>query len=784
MERNDLAARKRIELHARTNYAGVMGLPSASDYAARMSDWGHKAIAFTDPNETRCFPYVRKAFMESGIQPIYGTELTLSAHADIVRHYHVMVLSKNREGIVTINQMITQGYSNWQNDSDGLFCVDRTELETRRNNLLVGSSCNEGEVVNALRNGKTDNEILSIMEFYDYIEVQPMQNEQKRFDRHEEDYCSEIRRTIRLAQMAGKPVVAVSNASFLDPEESMALTIIRADKRLEEDTCKHMCLRTTNEMLAAFAFLPEEVQTEIVIDAPNRIAEAISCYEILPDCDNVRKYKPVLLDAKKNLCRIAEQRAREIYGDSFDCNRIPDDIRERMDREFDMIEKQGCWTDFEIVRLLIDDMNKAGFSSVGYRECLGSSFVLWLCGLGEANPLPAHYVCPDCHKLVFPEVSFTMMGPDLPDMSCPRCSSRMNKDGFNILPDNLFGREGENNYDIELNVPEGYLRREYDFLTGLLGEEHVAYAGTANIDRYDDPIYRYLMEHDIHINEKERGHWYDLLLKNHNKTEIEDDCRQVICISADYRLNDFFAIKQFTDSDGKLRKFVDGDMVHCKPLFLRIVLEQNRMTTVMQKLSQSTRIKLEDVPLNDQDTMSLFSGHRESKVKDNELADQGRTCGISEPWSSEARDLLEVLSPEKLSELTQILGTVYGARRPNEIGDPKYVELIYARPTNLDNLYFDLVGHGVSEDIAYDIMESVYKRKKVPERHTDVLREHGIPEEYIQYCEGVMCMYPKAHIVQLIISSMRTAWYRVHYPAEFFAAWEDASPAEYADYDG
>src|SRR5690606_20423340 len=435
-----------------------------------LAEWGHPAVAVTDHGVVQAFPEAYAAASKAGIKLIYGVEgyLVETPRKD-ERMYHIILLAKNREGLVNLYKLISISHMKYYHRRPR---IPRAVLEAHRSGLLVGSACEAGELYQAILNGKSDDEIRRIASFYDYLEIQPLANNYFLLDegkvRSEEDLRDINRRIVALGKELGKPVVATGDVHFLKPEDEIFRQIIMAGHGFDVERATPLYLRTTEEMLEEFAYLGEETAREVVIEAPRAIADSVEALRPVPE----GFHPPHLPGAEEEVRSMALRRAKEIYGDP-----LPELVATRLEKELSSIIGNGYASLYLIAHKLVDRSLKDGYL-VGSRGSVGSSLVATMCGITEVNPLPPHYICLTCHHFEVFDDGSVAAGVDLPHKDCPRCGAPLKRDGFDIPFETFLGFHGDKVPDIDLNFSGEYQPRAHKYAEELFGKDRVYRAGT------------------------------------------------------------------------------------------------------------------------------------------------------------------------------------------------------------------------------------------------------------------------------------------------------------------
>ncbi len=767
-ERRDSEPEKRIELHLRTGMSSDDGIASAAQYISRAAEWGHTAIAVTDFGVVQSFPEAFREASRKQIKFLPGCEgfMLPSQDSPVEDGYPVMLLATNRIGITHLNQLITLSHTR---RCKGLPCMPREWIETRRDGLLIGSACDGGEIARSIHAGMPGEAIMQIAAFYDYLEVEPVENvtgdpeEQIRLRR-------QIADIVLLGKEAGIPVVAVGNARYLDPEDAVCRAVLRYNTGIldtEPQPLYH--LRTTAEMLEAFRFLGEDSAREIVINAPGRIADQVDSHlTLLPDDG---KAYPVLPDAKTAITEKAMLQAHSLYGDP-----LPPQVEKRLKAELSIINRQGAWTVFEIARLAAERSRKDG-CPVGTRGAIGSSLVAWLTGISETNPLAPHYRCTACRCSDFAADSARVhIGADLPAKNCPVCGQAMIGDGFAIPFEIFFGLDGEKEPDIDLNFSDEEQGRVHEFVREKFGRERVFRAGTVgmlperNAEKY---THQYFVDHHLDPDSGEAARTAE---KHCGAVKTAPGLHPagLVIVPENRDVNEFTPV-QFPANDSSASFAVTHyDYFQIYGSLLKMDLLGHNSLTMLHLLTESTGVKLSDIPLHDERVLSLFTSPAVLGVTAQQILSETGSYGIPEFSNAFVRRMLIELHPSTTEELIRISGYSHGtdiwidnARDLIASGTAACTDV----PALRDDILNDLICAGMEREAAYRIMESVRLGRGLSREASDSMRKHGIPEWYIEVCRKIKYLFPRAHTAAYVTASLQIAWFKLYRPESFYEAW-------------
>ena len=700
-----------------------------------------------------------------------------------LRPSHVIVFAKNAQGLKDLFKLVS------------LSCIDyfaggtripRRELIKYRENLLIGSSCFNGELFQtALTRGESV--LLETMKFYDFIEIQPPENYIYLVNMGQISDDTQLKRILKdiyLATVkANKICVATGDCHYLSPEDKIFRDVYifakavgggrhplnphRRDKVYFENPDQHF--RTTDEMLNCFSFLGEDVARELVIKNTNLIADSIE--EIYPVKD--RLYPPHIDNCENKLIDLCYQTAKKLYGDP-----MPTIVSDRLKAELDGITKYGYSVQYWIAHCIVEKSHEDGFM-VGSRGSVGSSLVAFMANITEVNALQPHYRCPKCkHSIWDVDTKLYRSGYDLPDCECPKCKTKMIKDGQNIPFATFLGFHAEKVPDIDLNFSGDYQAVAHNMTKVLLGEQNVYRAGTIETVA-EKTAYGYAL-----------GYYESLgidpsTIKNAEKTRLAINCQDVkrttgqhpggiIVIPDDMSVFDFTPIQYPADDVNAAWKTTHFDFHKIHDNVLKLDLLGHVDPTALKMLGDLTGIKAEEIPLDDRNVISLFSTDQALKRHSNFLGEKTGALGLPEFGTNLSRQMLIETNPTTFADLLIISGLSHGT----DVWKGNAEDLINSGTCTLqevigcrDDIMVWLSSQGIDPSTSFKIMEDVRKGRRLKPEYEDLLREHQIPEYYINACNKIKYLFPKAHAVAYVMMACRVAWYKVYRPLEYYATY-------------
>ena len=709
--------------------------------------------------------------------------------------YHVIILACNEVGRVNLYTLISKSHLEYYARRPR---IPKSELSKYREGLLVGSACEAGELYQALLNEKSDERVAKVVNFYDYLEIQPVGN--NRFmiasDRvgnvySEEDIRNLNRKIVQLGEKFGKPVVGTCDVHFMDPEDEVYRRIIMAGKGFgDADDQAPLYFRTTEEMLEEFEYLGSAKAREIVIDNPNRIADMVEkITPIRPD-----KCPPVIPDSDKQLREICYNKAHSMYGEN-----LPEVVTERLERELNSIISNGFAVMYIIAQKLVWKSNEDGYL-VGSRGSVGSSFVATMAGITEVNPLSPHYYCKKCHYSDFESDEVRAYaggcGWDMPDKACPVCGEPLVKDGFDIPFETFLGFKGNKEPDIDLNFSGDYQSNAHKYTEVIFGAGQTYRAGTIGT-LADKTAFGYVKNYYEERGQGKRNCEIDRIVQG--CTGIRRSTGQhpggIIVLPLGEEINSFTPVQHpanDTQTDIITTHFdyhsIDHNLLkldilgHDDPTMIK-TLEEYISSPAMDNEYNETDHKFvaTDIPLDDQDVMALFHGTEVLGIKPDDIGGCPVGClGIPEFGTDFVIQMVVDTKPQTLSDLIRISGLSHGT----DVWLNNAQELIRSGKATIstaictrDDIMTYLINKGLDSEESFTIMERVRKGtvakgkcKEWPEFKKD-MAEHDVPDWYIWSCEKIKYMFPKAHAAAYVMMAYRIAYCKINYPLAYYGAY-------------
>ena len=687
--------------------------------------------------------------------------------------WHIILLAKNRTGLVNLNRLVSISHLDYFKRTPHM---PREMISKYREGLILGSACEAGELFRAVLNGDSHERLKEIASFYDYLEIQPIGNNAFLLRdgqvASEEELRDLNRKIVALGEELGIPVAATGDVHFLDPKDAIGRAIIQAGmKYADADLQPPLYFKTTDEMLAEFAYLGAEKAREVVIDTPRKIADTVEEIRLFPKHPKGEDtFQPYWDFAEDMIQEMTWDTAEEMYG-----NPLPPLVEARLKKELKSIVGYGYCTLYAIAQKLVSRSLEDGYL-VGSRGSVGSSLVARMCGITEVNALPPHYRCTRCRKGFFDvDKSQYHVGVDLPDRDCPECGQKLVKDGFDIPFEVFLGFEGDKVPDIDLNFSGEYQNKAHHYVEELFGHDHVFRAGTIS-GLAEKTAYGYVMKYL-----EERG----IQAGNAEKDRLSLECTGVkrttgqhpggmVVVPLEYEIYDFTAVQHPADdleSDFTTTHF-DFNSMH--DILVKLDCLGHDDPTMMHELEMLTGINFKDVPLDDPGVRSLFSSPEALGVTTDEILCNTGTYGVPEFGTGFVRGMLEETKPHTMEELLRISGLSHGTDvwlgNAQEIianGTATLSECVCCR----DDIMNYLMDKGVKPKLAFTTMESVRKGKGLkPEMEQAMLDAH-VPDWFMDSCKKIKYMFPKGHAVAYVTMSLRVAWFKLHEPLAYYCAY-------------
>ena len=683
------------------------------------------------------------------------------------RARHIIVFAKNSIGLRNLYRLISYGNLKYFRRVP---IMPKSEILQWREGLIIGSACEAGELFQAILNHKSWAELKRIASFYDFLEIQPICNNRFMLDKglaeDEEELRGFNRTIVRLGEELGKPVVATGDVHFLDPEDEIFRHILLATKQMPDaDRPLPLYLRTTDEMMAEFAYLGEEKAREVVIDNPNRIVDW--CETLRPVPHNL--FAPKIENSVEDLKSLVYGKLHRLYGEN-----PPELVQKRVDTE--MHDIISCHYDviYMSAQKLVQNSLEHGYL-VGSRGSVGSSIVAYMSGITEVNSYPPHYRCPNCKYTTFDVPADCACGADLPDAVCPKCGAKLDKDGFNIPFETFLGFGGDKVPDIDLNFSGEYQAKAHAYCVQMFGKTHVFRAGTIGTVA-EKTAYgyakKYLSERGKTVSKAEENR-LALGCVNVKRTTGQHPGGLVV-IPQENEIWDFCPVQHPADDKDSEWITTHFEYHSMEENLLKLDMLGHDDPTMIRMLEDMTGVDAQKIPLDDQDTMSIFTSSKVLGYENDPILGPVGSVAIPEFGTGFTRGMLQETQPTKFDTLIRLSGFSHGT--DVWLGNAR--DLILSKTASVndaigcrDDIMLYLIKCGMPEKRSFKIMEAVRKGRGLPDGAEEEMKAAGVPEWYIGSCKKIKYLFPKAHATAYVMMAFRIAWFKVHEPLAFYAAY-------------
>lgn len=789
-ERSDNAPVKRVELHCHTKMSKLDAVTPMVDLVNQAIKFGHKALAITDHGVIQAFPFCADAVEEAGsdLKLIYGCEgyVISNEHGRILKENlpkpgkipsnHIIILAKNEIGLRNLYKLVSLGHLNYLNGNGARArgMLPKEVLEECREGLLFGSACEAGEVYRAIEAGVSDEQLEEIASFYDYLEVQPLGNNSflermGRFTRKE--LMAHNRKVYDLAKKLGKLCCATCDVHFLNPEDAKVRAILQFNQGYKDaDMQAPLYYRTTEEMLAEFEYMGKDIAYEICVENPNKIAEQVKRIKPVPDRDQL--YSPSIPGAEEAIRDMSYEKAHNLYGDV-----LPKIVEDRLKYELDAIINNGYAVLYDIAQKLVKHSMEEGYL-VGSRGSVGSSFVAFTTDITEVNPLKPHYRCPNCRHTEFFLNNEYVSGFDMPEKDCPECGTPMVRDGHDIPFAVFMGFHGDKVPDIDLNFSDEYQHYAHKYTEELFGRDNVCRAGTIGTLAPKTAwsyVKKYFEEHEIPAHPA----YIDSFVEGLNgvKRTTGQHPAGIMVIPRDMDIHYITPMNHPADDRNSPIITTHYDYHSINDRLVKLDILGHVDPTMIKRLEEFTGIDAMSIPIGDPDTMAIFSSPEILGVTEEQIGTKVGTYGIPECGTRFTQAMIYELQPKKFSDVVRVSGYSHGtdvwvgnAQKLIEEGKP-----VENTISTRDDVMTYLISKGVPESIAFKTMEFVRKgkaaKKGLEPEMREAMEKAGIPDWYMESCETVKYLFPKAHAVAYVLMAYRIAYCKVHYPLAYYAAY-------------
>lgn len=748
---------KRVKLNVVAKYLGI----SLENH--------HRAVDDAKATAEILLISFKKLIDELGINNVKELNKEFLANVDIKKQpiNHIIILAKNQIGLKNLYKIVSKAHLDYFFKKPR---IPKTLIVEHREGLIIGSACEAGQLYKAMLEGKSNDELEEVASFYDYLEIQPIANNEhliRKGNVKDENELKDINRKIyTLGKELAKPVVATCDVHFLEPTDEVFRKVIMAGQGFNDaDNQAPLYLRTTNEMLKEFDYLGEEEAKEVVIYNTNKIANMIECTKPIPD----ETFPPKIDGAEEDIKKMTLDKVHSIYGDV-----LPEVVQKRLDKELNSIINNGYAVLYLIAQKLVAKSLEDGYL-VGSRGSVGSSFVATMSDITEVNGLPPHYVCPDCKKSEFFMDGSVSSGADLPDKLCPDCGAKYIKDGHDIPFETFLGFEGDKEPDIDLNFSGEYQAVVHKYTEVLFGKGYVFKAGTigtvAEKTAYGF-VKKYLQERDMVVSQAE------IERLTIGCTGIKRTTGQhpggIMVVPRDNEIFNFCPIQRPADDSTSDIITTHFDYHSISGRLLKLDILGHDDPTVLRMLQDLTGVDPKTIPLNDKKVISLFTSPDALGVTMEELECEVGSYGLPEFGTKFVRQMLVDTQPQSFADLVRISGLSHGTdvwlNNAQYFIKEGYTTLKDCIATR-DDIMVYLMYKGVLPKTAFTIMEKVRKGKGLTEDDERIMKENSVPDWYIESCKRIKYMFPKGHAVAYVMMAVRIAYFKVYYPEAYYTTY-------------
>ncbi len=716
-------------------------------------------------------------FRENGVETLdQVNKLYVDSDYKSKRPNHVILLAKNQTGLKNLYKIISDAHINHFYKTPRIL---KSVLNEHREGLLVGSACEAGQVYKAVLSKRPAREIEKIASYYDYFEIMPLMNNEFMIDKQIvssiEDLKNINREILALGKKLNKPVVATGDVHYIEKNDSVIRDVLKASQKSysKDKDNGSLYFRTTSEMLEEFSYLGQEDAQLVVVENTNLIADMIEDIKPVPD----GTYPPEIEGSDIELREMCFAKARRIYGE-----KLPDIVEKRLERELNSIIGNGYAVMYIIAQKLVTKSIEDGYL-VGSRGSVGSSFAATMSDITEVNPLPPHYICKNCRYSEFIEDGSIGVGMDLADKKCPLCQEDLAKEGHDIPFEVFLGFKGDKEPDIDLNFAGEYQPKAHKYTEELFGKDYVFRAGTIGTVA-EKTAYGYVMKyqetHEIRMN---NAHTLTLRDKSTGVKRTTGQHPGGVMVVPGYKdIYDFTPIQHPANDSksGVLTTHFDYNSISGRILKLDIL--GHDVPTIIKMLEDITGVNALDIPLDDKKTMSLFTSPKLLGCDLSAIGCETGTLGIPEFGTRFVRQMLLDTRPDTFAELIRISGLSHGT----DVWVGNAQDLIRKNTASLkdvistrDDIMNYLILKGLEPLMAFKIMENVRKGKGLTEDHIEAMNENSIPAWYIESCQKIKYMFPKAHASAYVTMSFRIAYFKLYHKEAFYATYFTTKAADF-----
>lgn len=699
-------------------------------------------------------------------------EMSKSSEAAIKKlpSHHAIILAKNETGRINLYRLVSNSHIKYFNRQPR---IPKSDFLANREGLIIGSACEAGELYQAVYGGKSDAEIARLVNFYDYLEIQPLGNNMFMVQKEEttvENLIEVNKKIVELGEKFDKPVVATCDVHFLNPEDEIYRRIIMAGKGFDDaDNQAPLYLRTTEEMLDEFKYLGSDKAYEVVVTNTNKIADMIeNISPVHPD-----KAPPVIPNSDQILRNICYNTAHSMYGEN-----LPDVVTERLERELNSIISNGFAVMYIIAQKLVWKSNEDGYL-VGSRGSVGSSFVATMAGITEVNPLRPHYYCSKCHYSDFDSELVKSYagssGCDMPDMKCPECGKELVKAGFDIPFETFLGFKGNKEPDIDLNFSGEYQSKAHEYTEVIFGKGQTFRAGTIGT-LADKTAFGFVKKYYEERGIQKRNCEIDRIVKGcvGVRRTTGQHPGGIIVLPYGEEIYKFTPVQHPANDMTTKTITTHFDYHSIDHNLLKLDILGHDDPTMIRMLEDLTGLDAKAVKFDDKGVLSLFESTEALGITPDDIGGCPLGClGVPEFGTDFVIQMLIDTKPKTISDLIRISGLSHGtdvwlgnAQTLIQEGKATISTAICTR----DDIMTYLIGKGIESELSFTIMESVRKGKGLKDEWVEVMLAHDVPEWYVWSCKKIQYMFPKAHAAAYVMMAFRIAWFKINQPLAYYAA--------------
>ena len=742
--------------------------------ALGLPDFNHHRASDDAAVCARIFTTLRPRLADKGAKTLSdaGALVAELRKNDARRPRHITLLVQNKAGLKNLYELISKSHLEHFKKSP---IIPKSLLMQYREGILIGSACEAGEIFDAVVRNRSDAELDRLAAFYDYFEIQPLCNNHFLINdgkaRDEEDLREFNRRVLVLGRRLGKLVVATGDVHFLEPEDEIYRHILMASRKFPDaDKPLPLYFKTTDEMLKEFSYLGEADCRDVVVTAPNAIADSVESFELLPK----DLFPPSIPHAAEDLERMVWDKTHELYGEN-----PPELVTTRIKEELDAILGRHYEVIYMSAQKLVQNSLEHGYL-VGSRGSVGSSMVAYMSGITEVNSLPPHYRCPKCKFTDFENVFMPNgdkygCGADMPDRTCPVCGAKLAKDGFDIPFETFLGFGGDKVPDIDLNFSGEYQAKAHAYCVQMFGKTHVFRAGTIGTVA-EKTAYgyakKYLSERNKTVPKAEENR-LALGCVNVKRTTGQHPGGLVV-IPQENEIWDFCPVQHPADDKDSEWITTHFEYHSMEENLLKLDMLGHDDPTMIRMLEDMTGVDAQKIPLDDQDTMSIFTSSKVLGYENDPILGPVGSVAIPEFGTGFTRGMLQETQPTKFDTLIRLSGFSHGT--DVWLGNAR--DLILSKTASVndaigcrDDIMLYLIKCGMPEKRSFKIMEAVRKGRGLPDGAEEEMKAAGVPEWYIGSCKKIKYLFPKAHATAYVMMAFRIAWFKVHEPLAFYAAY-------------